>query len=330
MYPHISETTVTQQETSRLEHFPISWFATVMGLAGLTMALHRAESVFAMAFRPSILLLILTVLTFTILAGIYLLKFIRYPERVTGELHHPVKLNFFPTISIGLILISSALLPLHQPSSLVVWALGTTLHLAFTLYVLSVWVHHTHFEINHMNPAWFIPIVGNILVPIAGVEHASPEISWFFFSIGLVFWMVLLTIIFYRMFFHQPLPNKLLPTLFILIAPPGVGFLSWLQLNGGELDAFARVLYYAALFLTMMLLTQARRFVNLEFFLSWWAYSFPMAAITIATLTMYQLLELAFFRWLGLFLLIALILLIAGLVVRTVMAVKRHEICLED
>lgn len=76
-------------------------------------------------------------------------------------------------------------------------------------------------------------------MPIAGVQHGFSELSWFFFSIGVVFWLVLLTIIFNRMFFHQPLPGKLLPTLFILIAPPGAGFVSWLQLNG-ELDAFAR------------------------------------------------------------------------------------------
>jgi tellurite resistance protein len=144
-----------------------------------------------------------------------------------------------------------------------------------------------------------------------------------------VFWLVLLTIIFNRMFFHHPLPGKLLPTLFILIAPPGVGFISWLQLTG-ELDSFARVLYYSALFLTLMLFTQVSRFLKLQFFLSWWAYSFPMAAITIATLTMYQRLEIPFFKWLGVGLLVVLVVLIAGLVLRTAIAVRRREICIEE
>ena len=321
---------MTQTETSRLQHFPVSWFAMVMGLAGLTLALHKAESVFDLGTAPSLLALWVTIAVFAGLSVLYGLKIVRYPERVRGELSHPVKLNFFPTFSIGLILISAALLPHHPGASLVVWVLGTASHLAFTLYVLSIWVHHTHFEVNHMNPAWFIPIVGNILVPIAGVKHASVEVSWFFFSVGVVFWMVLLTIIFYRMFFHHPLPGKLLPTLFILIAPPAVGFVSWLQLNGGELDAFARIMYYIALFLTLMLFTQGLRFLGLQFFLSWWAYSFPMAAVTIATLTMYQLLGLVFFKWLGLLLLVVLCLLITGLVLRTGLAVKRREICVED
>ncbi|MGP9831824.1 SLAC1 anion channel family protein [Marinobacter sp. NSM] len=316
-------------ESSRLQNFPVSWFAMVMGLAGLTIALHRAEAAFSLPSTASFAALVLTITVFISLVVLYALKATRYPRQVEAELNHPIKLNFAPTISIGLILISIAMFPHHQGTSLIIWGVGTALHLGFTLYVLSAWIHHTHFEINHMNPAWFIPIVGNILVPIAGVQHGFTELSWFFFSIGLVFWLVLLTIIFNRMFFHHPLPGKLLPTLFILIAPPAVGFVSWLQLTG-ELDSFARVLYYSALFLTLMLFTQVSRFLKLQFFLSWWAYSFPMAAITIATLTMYQRLDSPFFKWLGVALLGLLMLLISGLVLRTAIAVRRREICIEE
>ncbi|MDZ7809277.1 MAG: hypothetical protein U5L11_02915 [Arhodomonas sp.] len=61
--------------------------------------------------------------------------------------------------------------------------------------------------------------------------------SWFFFSVGLLFWIVLtdhrrLP----RMIFHQPLPARLMPTLSILVAPPAAGFLSYLRLTGGEPD----------------------------------------------------------------------------------------------
>ncbi|MEQ9547176.1 MAG: SLAC1 anion channel family protein [Marinobacter sp.] len=316
-------------QPSRLQNFPISWFAVVMGMTGYTIAWHRAEELLGLSFKPSPLLLGLTITAFVVLLALYLAKTLKYPGQVKAEFAHPVKLNFFPTISIGLILLSIAFLPHSNGLSLIVWALGAALHLCFTLYVLSAWLHQTHFEVAHINPAWFIPIVGNILVPIAGVQHASAEISWFFFSIGLVFWLVLLTIIFYRMFFHQPLPAKLLPTLFILIAPPAVGFISWFQLVG-EVNAFARVLYYVAIFLTLMLLTQTKQFLRLEFFLSWWAYSFPMAAITIATFLMHEQLQLPFFKWLGGALLMLLTLLIVVLISKTAQAVRHRAICVED
>ena len=316
-------------QPARLENFPISWFATVMGLSGFSIAWHRAETILALPFTISHIILVFSLVIFLLLGVMYLLKLVRYPRQVVGEIEHPIKLNFFPTISIGLILSSIALLH-HQPDvSRWLWGIGAVLQLLLTLYVLSVWIHHTRFEIQHINPAWFIPIVGNILVPIAGVKFASPEIAWFYFSIGLLFWLLLLTIIFYRVIFHQPLPGKLTPTLFILIAPPAVGFISWVLLTD-SLDAFGRILYYAALFLTLMLATQLDRFVRLKFFLSWWAYSFPLAAITIATLVMYQRTGLAFFAVLGQVLLAILTLVILILLWKTVAGIWRKEICIEE
>ncbi|HKJ77207.1 MAG TPA: SLAC1 anion channel family protein [Gammaproteobacteria bacterium] len=314
---------------SRLQNFPISWFATVMGLSGLTIAWEKAEAVFSLPVTVSPALAGLTATVFLAVALLYAAKTFRHPEAVTGELRHPVKLSFFPTISISLILLAICTYHLAPAWSLALWAGGTALHLVFTLFVMAVWLNHEHFEIHHMNPAWFIPVVGNILVPIAGTAHGYAEISWFFFSVGLVFWLVLLTIVFYRMIFHQPLPAKLTPTLFILIAPPAVGFLSYFRLTG-EIDAFARILYYSGLFLTLMLTTQIGRFARIRFFLSWWAYSFPLAAITVATLVMGQALGGLAFQVLGVVLLTVLSLVLAMLVVRTALSVGRREICVEE
>jgi tellurite resistance protein len=118
-----------------------------------------------------------------------------------------------------------------------------------------------------MNPAWFIPAVGNILVPIVGIIHAPAEISWFFYSIGFFFWIILLIIFFNRIIFHSPLPEKLLPTLFILIAPPAVGFVSLVKLTG-EVGDFSKILYYFGLFLTLLLMFQFNIFKKIKFYLS--------------------------------------------------------------
>jgi tellurite resistance protein TehA-like permease len=41
-------------------------------------------------------------------------------------------------------------------------------------------------KIHFMNPAWFIPVVGNILIPIAGVEYMPKAFSFFYFTVGLL------------------------------------------------------------------------------------------------------------------------------------------------
>ncbi|WP_173066622.1 SLAC1 anion channel family protein [Sulfurimicrobium lacus] len=313
---------------ARLKNFPISWFAMIMGMTGFSIAWNRAEHIFDTGFCVSSVLLGVASVLFVVLATIYAAKIVKYPQDVLGEIRHPVKLAFVPTFSIGLLLLSIAYLHIAPALSFWLWSVGAVLHLAITLYVLSSWIHHTKYEIAHLNPAWFIPVVGNILVPVAGVHHASPEISWFFFSLGLFFWPILTAIIFYRLIFHGSLPERFMPTLFIFIAPPAVGFISWFNLTGG-VDAFARVLYFVGLFFTLLLLSQFNYFRRLKFFLSWWAYSFPIAAITIATLIMVKATGLALYTWLAAGLLGVLSLLVLMLLVRTALAVVRREICVE-
>lgn len=313
---------------SRLKNFPISWFAMIMGMAGFTLAWSRAEQVLGLGFALSPILLPLTAALFVVLALLFITKLLKYPQAVRAEIEHPVKVAFAPTISIALILLGTAFLHAAPELSFWLWAAGATLHLLATLFVMSSWIHHTKYEIAHLNPAWFIPVVGNILVPIAGIHHASIEISWFFYGLGLFFWPILTAIIFYRLIFHGSLPDRLVPTLFIFIAPPAVGFISYYNLAGG-LDTFGRILYAIALFFTLLLFVQVQRFARLPFFLSWWAYSFPLAAITIATLIMARDTGLAAYSWLGGGLLTLLTAVIAMLLGRTALAVARREICVE-
>lgn len=314
---------------NRLNHFPISFFSMVMGLTGLTIAWQKAQHIFNIDLSINAALLTLTSGIFVVLLVLYGLKFISANDQVMNEFHNPIKLNFFPTISISLLLLSIAFLSVDMAISHFLWVAGSVIHLFFTLYVVNAWIHHEHFEVKHVNPAWFIPAVGNVIVPIAGIPLGYTEVSWFFFSIGMLFWVILLTIIFYRLMFHNPMPEKLMPTLFILIAPPAVGFTAYMRLTG-ELDSFARVLYFSGLFLTLLLLVQVKRFAKLQFFISWWAYSFPVAAITIASLLMYETTQIQVYQYIGVGLLGLLTLIVTYLLIRTVSAVLNHEICTEE
>lgn len=50
---------------------------------------------------------------------------------------------------------------------------GTVLQFLASILIISSWIHHTHYEIKHMTPGWFIPIVGSLIIPIAGVAHGK-------------------------------------------------------------------------------------------------------------------------------------------------------------
>ena len=317
------------ESNSRLQYLPISFFSMVMGLAGLTIAWEKVCHLYRLDHSIFMALLAVTTSVFGLLTLLYLYKIIRYRQEVIEEWSHPIKISFVPTVSISLLLLSIAYLPVSRAASLGLWTAGAILHLIITLMVVNSWLHHEKYRIEHLSPVWFIPAVGNVIVPITGVTLGYPELSWFYFSIGMLFWLVLMVIVFNRVIFHAPLPEKLLPTLFILIAPPAVGFLAYLKL-AGELDAFAQVLFNFALFLTLLLFSQLPRFTRLPFFISWWAYSFPLAAMSIASIEMGRISGHGFYQGLGLVLLGVLSLLILLLLSKTLNAARQHRICLAE
>jgi tellurite resistance protein len=316
-------------ESSRLNNFPVSFFSVTMGLSGFTIAAQKVEMLLGVNNKGSSLLLGLTMVVFIVLIISYFLKIVSYTSEVRKEFFHPVRLNFFPAISISMILISIALLPVSNSISKYLWWTGTIIHLYFTLTILSIWIQHTKFEITHMSPAWFIPVVGNILVPIAGVHHVNIELCWLFFSTGLIFWVILFSIVMNRIIFHAPLAQRMIPTLFIMIAPPAVGFISYIKMTD-SLDSSSRLLYYFALFLTMLLLFQAKMFIKLKFFISWWAFSFPLAAMTIATVVMFTKTNVLFFNYLAIGLFTLLSGVVITLTIRTIVAITKKEICVEE
>src|SRR5690625_6520049 len=151
-------------------------------------------------------------------------------------------MNFFGAISISLLLLAVLYYDMNIFLSFILWISGALLQTWVTLAVLSKLIWEKEFKLAQFNPTWFIPIVGNIVVPLAGVFHVDPIINWIFFSVGIVFTVVYLTIFVNRIIFQPSLPKPLVPTFYILIAPPAIGFISYVKLVG-EVDAFAYILY---------------------------------------------------------------------------------------
>ncbi len=313
----------------RIKNFPISFFSVVLGLLGLTIALQKAEMVFGWPQNIYQYFLYLTLTVFLIISVIYITKIIKYPKELKKEFLHPVKINFFPILAKIFLLLSIVFLEINMLGSRNLWFVGVALQLFFSLSILSVWIRHSSFKAHHLNPSWFMPIVGSVMVPIAGTAHGFVEISWFFFSVGLIMWLVLFTIVFNRLIFHDPVPDKLIPTLFITFAPPAIAFIAYIKLTS-SLDPFARILYYISLFLLILIFTQAKMFLRLKFFLSWWAYSFPTAAVTIATILIYHNTGFLFFKVLSFLLLGLLSLIIIFLIPKTIKAIYNKEICIEE
>jgi len=314
---------------SPLQYFPLPMFATTMGLSGLTIISHKMEWMLGSQGWLFHTLAYLTLAIYLAILSTYTIKSLKYPQAVLADWNHPIKISFFPAASISLLLLGAAFHPINDRLSFFLWATGCFFQFFLSMAIISSWINHARYEVVHSTPAWFIPAVGNIIVPLVGVHHAPAELSWFFFAWGILFWVILLILVINRLMFHNPMAQKLLPTLFILLAPPSIGFVSYIQLVG-ELDILGRLIYYWAAFFFFLLLSQVHRMVRIKFAMSWWAYTFPLAAFTSATLLMGRLTGLIFFNYAAQVLYIVTLCVIASLFVRTLIALFKCEICTPD
>ena len=325
----MDETAVTSVTHSRLEHFPITFFATGMGMMGLTLAWRAAEAAFGWPHQISGVLLALSIAGLAVVSLFYGAKLLRHSADVAAEWRHPVRIAFFPAISISLLLLAAALTEQAPAIATAIWLPAMALQGVLALSVVSAWIGHRPFQHQALTPAWFIPAVGNVVVPLAGARLGYMELSWLFFSGGLIFWIVLLTLVMNRLMFHDPLPGKMVPALMILVAPPAVAFTAWLRLTG-EPGHFGHFLLSAAYVFALVVATQAGRLRNLPFALSWWALSFPLAALAIASFGYAGAAASLAHKVIGAGLLALLTIVVIGLVWRTAGAIRSGTICVPE
>ncbi|MFW6379980.1 MAG: SLAC1 anion channel family protein [Halorhodospira sp.] len=264
-----------------LANLPLPLFTSTMGLAGLAQLWYRSHTYWDWPTVVGDGIALLAAASFIAMALAYALKGGLYPRSAWGEITNPVLINFLPAISISLVLLGA--LTTAEPLATILWASGAVLHLLIMLAIVTSWTLR-QLELGVLNPVWFIPAVGNVVVPIPAAQAGYMEVAWFFFSVGIFFWLILMTMLYYRLIFAPNLPEFLLPTLFILLAPPAAGYLAWISLmDGGEPGMVGRLLYYKALFTFLLVLIRVPHLLRLPYYPSWWGYTFPLAAFSMAT-----------------------------------------------
>jgi tellurite resistance protein len=291
---------VTEPQPGRsIANLPVSLFASVMGIGGLSLAWARAAQVFSVSSNVGKALGWAAGVVLVVVAVAYAAKVVHAFGAVVAEWTHPVKMAFVPTIPIAFLVFATALLPEHPHLAEYLWWPGAVGQLIMTVVIVRGWIASPKMRLEHIHPGWFIPVVGNILVPVAGVSFASRQAMWFFFAVGLVYWIALLPLILGRLIAAEPLPPRLLPTLAVLISPPAVGAIAWVKLDGHWGDPVSTILVSAALFHGILLLAMIPELRKAPMGPSNWAYTFPLAALTAALLADAAATGCGMCKWIG-------------------------------
>ncbi len=271
-------------KAASIRNLPINLFAAVMGIAGLALAWRQAGHQFGVSLLISEALGALAVLVFLVLAAGYLAKTIKYPGVVIGEFRHPVVGNFYGTIVISILMLSSVVAPLDQTLAEIVWTIGMigTLALCFTI---ASRLLEGKIEIGNAVPAWFLPGVATLDIVAMGATMPMPwahEVNMLALAVGSMIALLFFIMIMIRMIHHDPVPAPMVPSLMITMAPFEVAFLAYTNFVQ-HVDNFAGLLFYFGLFLFLVLLPKIFR-GGIPFATGWWAIGFPVGALTSAAL----------------------------------------------
>ncbi|MCM1512946.1 MAG: hypothetical protein NC112_07555 [Oxalobacter formigenes] len=217
----------------------------------------------------------------------------------------PAKMAFFSTTGIALLVLANQCLVfgLGVIPAAVFWVAGSgiTIALNFTI-VFKVFLERQ--ELQGLSPVFFIPVVGLVVIPVAGsslsAQFAGPwNAVWrlvcvFGLGAGLLLYSALFALMFQKHLLLEPEPDYLTPTLWIHLAPLSWGAISMLSLGrlaggaeaGATLEFFALLAWGAAAWWVIMaLLLTIRALIRkgLTFSMAWWSFIFPLGSFTILT-----------------------------------------------
>jgi tellurite resistance protein len=284
METSISKRPAMVASRSSVKHLPVNLFGAVMGLAGLSLAWRVASSVFGTAIMIADAVGITAIVVFIALALGYGAKWAKYPGAVKDEFTHPIAGNFFGTITIGILLLSTVVATYSTLLQEIVWTTGAISTIALS-FISITRLFRGNMDGSNAVPALLIPGVATLDIAVAGGTLPmawAHEVNLFSASVGAVVAIVLFTMIFSRLVHQAPLASGMMPSMMILIAPFEVGFLAYVNVVQ-HVDAFAALLFYSGLFFFAILATRIFR-RSIAFATGWWAISFPMAALSNAAL----------------------------------------------
>ena len=311
-----------------LEYLPISLFGSTMGLTGLSVAWKLAHAIFGMPLWASDLIALVAILAFITLVLAYGVKLAHAPDKVLAEFRHPIAGNLFGTFLISALLLPIVIAPLSLVTAQVLWVIGAVGMLLFAWTMVSRWMSDRQ-QVAHATPAWIVPVVGMLDVPLAlpslGLPP-MPEVMLFSLAVGLFFAVPIFTLVFSRLLFEAPMPDALQPTLLVLVAPFSVGFATYV-ITVGKIDLFAQALYLLMLFVLAVLIGRLRLLRRgCPFRVTWWAVSFPLASSAVAALRFVTADSNWFTTEIAWLLLVLATVTIAGLLVRTLVGVAQGEL----
>ncbi len=305
-----------------VKNFTPSWFASVMGTGILAIT-----SLFYSQYLPFLkdvayFLFYFNVVLFFVLLVPWLLRWIFFKKEAMADLEHPILSNFYATIAVAMLVLASNFIVIGKDMAVgeVFWFAGAFSTIFFGLLTPFIMFRGEHVKLDHISPAWFIPPVGLIVIPIAGsliipqfsgmVQEFVIFLNYFGWGAGFFIYLSLLAVCMYRFILHHPLPSTLAPTIWINLGPIGAGTIALINLvkNSAFVTikepffVFGLIFWGFGIWWVMMAIIMTLHYVKklkLPYAMSWWAFTFPLGAYVAASHSVANIFDIELIDYVG-------------------------------
>ncbi len=304
--------------TDIIRYFNPAWFASVMGTAVIPLAISFGN--FPGKKMIVIFFVFLSIIMFILAMIPWTLRFFMFFDQVKKDFDHPIASNFFPTMPISLIVLSLDFLKfpglifsvdLSHQIAYYLWLVGSIGIYLFGFIILTHIFRHREIELHHANFGWYIPPVSKLIIPVAGFElagimPATHELTFglSMVSLGVGFFLFLFvgSAVYHRYIYHELPISRFASTFFIGVAPTAIiGVILFKMMHlfnhhavpGIDSTVFNTVGRIGILLnwgfslwwfiMALIIITYYIRKIELPYALSWWAFTFPLGAQSVAT-----------------------------------------------
>lgn len=306
--------------TPWVRHFSPAWFAAAMGTGGLADVIYAWGGNFPWARDVGFAFAVVTALLFLVLLVPWVWRWLGHGDAARGDLDHPLLGNFYVTMPVAAMIVAldadvTAGTWLGPQTLYVVtltgWLIGVVGVTALAIYIGFTLMRQDGPAPNFINFSWLLTPVAAIVIPLLGNPLTTMLIgrhsAWAgtvhlvnlaFYGMGLMLFVLMAAFVIGRLLQHSMPGAEAAPTFWISLGPIGVGTLGLMGLadvsrslhlvaSVGTLDVLAIVLWgfgIWALGIAIAVTVHHARRGGIPFSLSFWAFTFPLAAYALSTM----------------------------------------------
>ena len=307
--------------SAEVTRIPLNTFAIGFGLAGLAEAWDVGGVALNLPPVVAQLLWAVAAIAWLWLLVAHLVRGARSSASLVGQLRHPAQGPIAALVPITGMLLAGELFTLLPPAGIALLLLSDVVAGLFAAWLIGTWLQGG-LQLEAVHGGYLLPTVaGGLVGADVAAKAGLSSLGWALFGVGVFFWIIMTLLVVLRLAFRPSLPDPLVPTMAILVAPPAVGGLAWFALAGIHADPVATMIAGLGVLFVLIQFALLPKYRRLRFSLGFWSFTFPTAAVVTDAILWAGMAGDPWSRIVPVVLLVALTALVGAIGVRSVLSV---------